>query len=119
MEQFDDDSVTESFLDSREYKAFCALVLSVTTGKMHLSDYRRAMGDAFNDRLILDALNTLVGAGAVRECDGYRLAWEPTGVTKTTPRHDKHIHLDVNPTDHSRPIPESYPAAGNRRGGWY
>lgn len=59
--KIDDELVLATWLDSKEFDAFCEEVFDVCSGRVTIGDIRRSLGDRCIDHWLSDALDALVG----------------------------------------------------------
>lgn len=107
--KFMDDEYESSrgFLDSQQFHAFTLAVGNTIRGRMTIGDIRRAMGSAFRDTWIHDALSNLEAAGTIRKVWSVPSRWEPNSRQMHQPSAVT-LPKSGRPTDKTRPAPESY-----------
>lgn len=75
---FTADSSSEGYLETREFQAFCRRVKAVLADgrAMTIGDLRRALGEDLIDHWLCDAIDDLVGDGAIEEVYGVPSRWQ-------------------------------------------
>lgn len=96
-----DDYDTEGYLESAAFAKFAIKVRSVIHGPTTIGEMKRALGEKCIDRWLMDAIDSLVGAGAITECWGLPSRWERSDVKPRQAGYDTRI--SINPPSVRRP----------------
>lgn len=98
---FTDDYDTEGYLESAAFARFAVTVRGVIHGPTTIGEMKRALGEKCIDRWLMDAIDSLVGAGAITECWGLPSRWERSDVKPRQAGYDTRI--SINPPSVRRP----------------